>query len=94
MRTGSARPRSLVTSGGPTSCTVSANGNDRLAFDGIWRHHSGTISQPSRMMEGLDVELLVVGMVLVLSIGLGVTAAASILSLAFLSWPAVADRQL
>jgi len=46
------------------------------------------------MMEGLDVELLVVGMVLVLSIGLGVTAAASILSLAFLSWPAVADRQL
>jgi hypothetical protein len=46
------------------------------------------------MMEGLDVELLAIGTVLVLSIGLGVTAAASILSVAFLSWPAVADRQL
>ena len=37
-------------------------------------------------------ELLVVGAVLILSIGLGVATAASILSLAFLSWPAVADR--
>ena len=55
---------------------------------------SGTIGNPPRMMEGLDVELLVIGTVLVLSIGLGVTAAASILSFAFLSWPAVAGRQL
>ena len=45
-------------------------------------------------MEGFEVELLIAGAVVILSIGLGVAVAASVLALALSKWPASADRSL